>query len=94
MHPVISLQGGRWQLSGETNTFIEDNQFLVSITTLAKYGGITFQVRGFDGKNYYLTTNEDGSKQKLTLDLIEPGLYGKNCPHLKRWVEFGRLSQK
>ena len=80
LYPVIALQGGKWQLTGEPKTIIENNQLLVSITTLAEYKGVTFHVRGFDGKSYYLTTNESWSKENLTLDLIEPGFYGITVP--------------
>ncbi len=80
LYPTIALQGGKWQLAGETKTMIDDIQLLVSITTLAEYKGATFQVRGYDGKNYYLTTNEDITKRRLTLELTERGLYGITVP--------------
>lgn len=80
IYPVIALPGGRWQILGDKATSFTQIDALVSISTFANYKGDTFQIRGCDGENYYLATNDPVTHSNLTLDVVEKGVYGITVP--------------
>jgi hypothetical protein len=78
--PAISLEGGSWQIIVDGKTSLAAQSDLLTIITLADFRGDTFQVRGFDGKNYYLTTTDAVAYHKYALEIVEKGLYGITVP--------------
>jgi hypothetical protein len=80
IYPVIALPGGRWKIQGDKATSFTPIDALVSISTFADYKGATFQIRGCDGENYYLTSKDPMTRFNLSLDVIEKGLFGITVP--------------
>ena len=78
--PAISLAGGRWQIVVDGKTSLVTAAELLTISTFADFRGDSFNIRGFDGNNYYLTTTDTVAYLKYTLDILENGLYGITIP--------------
>jgi hypothetical protein len=80
IYPVIGLPGGRWQIWQDAQPSPIRIRSLVTISTFADYKGFTFRVRGFDGYNYHLITNDISAMGILSLNIVEKSLFGIKVP--------------
>jgi len=80
IYPAIAFPGGKWQIQSDKGTYFIEIDALVSISTFAIYKGVTFQIRGCDGENYYLATIDPTTQSNLSLNVVEKGIYGITVP--------------
>jgi len=77
LSPVITFSDGRRQILNKRGEYTDYTGDLFYVTTVAEYENFSMRVWGYDDRHYLLTTSDLRAFQKLNIDLIERGVYGK-----------------
>jgi len=80
IYQATALKGGKWQIQRDNGTDLAGINDLISISTFAEYKGFIFNIRGYDGQYYYLTTTDSVTQRGLSLISTEKGIYGTKVP--------------